>query len=84
MKEFRTGLFEDKKLNLKKHFFRLEDIVGDLPSNVLSRPGTPDVWNFDEKEISLKVAPPRPTSATLCSPPVPRKVPISVDHKLRK
>ncbi len=28
---------------------RLEDIVADLPSTVMSRPGTPDVWNFDEK-----------------------------------
>ena len=63
---------------------RLEDIVGDLPSTVLSRPGSPDVWNFEEKETSLKATPPRPTSATLCSPPVPRKVPISVDHHLRK
>ena len=63
---------------------RLEDIVADLPATVLSRPGSPDVWNFDEKEMSLKATPPRPTSATLCSPPVPRKVPISVDHHLRK
>ena len=51
---------------------RLEDIVADLPSTVMSRPGTPDVWNFDEKEMSLKATPPRPMSATLCSPPVPR------------
>ena len=63
---------------------RLEDIVADLPATVMSRPGSPDVWNFDEKEMSLKATPPRPTSASLCSPPVPRKVPISVDHHLRK
>ncbi len=51
----------------------------------MCRQGTPDHWDFDEREKgTLKTAPPRPTSATLCSPPVPRKVPISVDHKLRK
>lgn len=63
---------------------KLEDVVDDLPDHVLSRSGTPSQWAFDDKESSLKTSPPRPTSATLCSPPVPRKVPISVDHHLRK
>jgi hypothetical protein len=63
---------------------KLADIVDDLPDHVLSRSGTPSQWAFDDKETSLKTAPPRPTTATLCSPPVPRKVPISVDHHLRK
>ena len=62
---------------------KLEDV--DLPDHVLSRSGTPSQWAFDAKDASLKTSPPsRPTSATLCSPPVPRKVPISVDHHLRK
>jgi len=70
-----------------------------LPEHVLSRQGTPDRWDFDERgegakgagstaasggAAGLRAAPPRPTSATLCSPPVPRKVPVSVDHHLRK
>ena len=63
---------------------RVNDIVKDLPTSVLSRPGTPGSWAFDEKEKSLQTRPPRPNSATMCSPPVPRKVPISVDHYLRK
>ena len=63
---------------------KLEDVVDELPDHVLSRAGTPSQWVFDEKDTSLKTTPPRPTSATLCSPPVPRKVPISVDHHLRK
>lgn len=64
---------------------KLEDIVDDLPPHVLSRPGSPKNWKFDEKEQeTLTTEPPRPTSASLCSPPVPRKVPISVDHHLRK
>ena len=63
---------------------KLADVVDDLPVSVLSRPGTPSQWAFDDKDTSLKTSPPRPTSATLCSPPVPRKVPISVDHHLRK
>lgn len=63
---------------------KLEDVVDELPDHVLSRSGTPSQWAFDDKDTSLKTSPPRPTSATLCSPPVPRKVPISVDHHLRK
>lgn len=63
---------------------KLQDVVDDLPDHVLSRSGTPSQWAFDDKDASLKTSPPRPTSATLCSPPVPRKVPISVDHHLRK
>jgi len=63
---------------------KLEDVVDELPEHVLSRSGTPSQWAFDDKDASLKTGPPRPTSASLCSPPVPRKVPISVDHHLRK
>ncbi len=63
---------------------KLEDVVEDLPENVMSRTGTPSTWTFDDREVALKTAPPRPASATMCSPPVPRKVPISVDHHLRK
>jgi len=63
---------------------KLEDVVDELPDHVISRSGTPNQWAFDDKEPSLKTAPPRPTSATCCTPPVPRKVPISVDHHLRK
>ena len=63
---------------------KLEDVVDELPEHVLSRSGTPSQWAFDDKDASLKTSPPRPTSASLCSPPVPRKVPISVDHHLRK
>ena len=63
---------------------RLEDIADELPPHVLSRSGTPGTWDFDEKESGFKTAPPRPGSASLCSPPTPRRVPISVDHYLRK
>ena len=63
---------------------KLEDVVDELPEHVLSRSGTPSQWAFDDKDASLNTGPPRPTSASLCSPPVPRKVPISVDHHLRK
>ena len=63
---------------------KLEDVVDELPDHVLSRSGTPSQWAFDDKDSSLKTSPPRPQSASLCSPPVPRKVPISVDHHLRK
>jgi len=79
------------------------DAAAGLPPHVLSRQGTPDQWDFDERGESaaptasaastvatgctaagLRAAPPRPGSATLCSPPVARKVPVSVDHRLRK
>ena len=63
---------------------RLEDIADELPAHVLSRSGTPGTWDFDEKESGFKTEPPRPASASLCSPPPPRRVPISVDHYLRK
>ena len=53
---------------------KLEDVVDELPDHVISRSGTPNQWAFDDKEPSLKTAPPRPTSATCCTPPVPRKV----------
>ena len=49
-------------------------MVDELPDHVISRSGTPNQWAFDDKEPSLKTAPPRPTSATCCTPPVPRKV----------
>ena len=51
---------------------KLEDVVDELPDHVISRSGTPNQWAFDDKEPSLKTAPPRPTSATCCTPPVPR------------
>eukprot|EP00090_Calanus_glacialis_P007040 TRINITY_DN15506_c0_g1_i6.p1 TRINITY_DN15506_c0_g1~~TRINITY_DN15506_c0_g1_i6.p1 ORF type:complete len:696 (-),score=189.23 TRINITY_DN15506_c0_g1_i6:354-2441(-) len=60
-----------------------KDVVGEVPSSVLSRPGSPVTWNFGVKE-SITVAPPRPLSASLLSPPERRRAPISVDHKLRK
>jgi len=42
-------------------------------------------WDFSDKGTGvLKENPPRPGSATLLSPPVQRKVPVSVDHHLRK
>ena len=63
---------------------KLVDIVDEMPENVISRPNTPSTWAFDEKEVSLHTKPPRPNSATLCSPPIPRKTPVSVDHHLRK
>ena len=63
---------------------KLVDIVDEIPENVISRPNTPGTWAFDEKEVSLHTKPPRPTSASLCSPPIPRKTPVSVDHHLRK
>ena len=63
---------------------KFKDIVDEIPENVISRPNTPGTWAFDEKEVSLHTKPPRPTSASLCSPPVPRKTPVSVDHHLRK
>ena len=63
---------------------KIPDIVDKIPENVISRPGTPGTWAFDEKEPSLHTKPPRPTSASLCSPPIPRKAPVSVDHHLRK
>lgn len=63
---------------------KIEDIKDDLPPNVISRDGTPDTWAFDEKEGSLHAKPPRPNSSNLCSPPIPRKTPVSVDHHLRK
>ena len=63
---------------------KFNDIVDEIPENVISRPGTPGTWAFDEKEPSLHTKPPRPTSANLCSPPIPRKAPVSVDHHLRK
>jgi hypothetical protein len=63
---------------------KLVDIVDEMPENVISRPNTPGPWAFDEKEVSLHTKPPRPNSANLCSPPIPRKTPVSVDHHLRK
>ena len=42
---------------------KLEDVVDELPDHVISRSGTPNQWAFDDKEPSLKTAPPRPTSA---------------------
>ena len=63
---------------------KLVDIVDEIPENVISRPNTPGNWAFDEKEVSLHTKPPRPNSASLCSPPIPRKAPVSVDHHLRK
>jgi len=60
-----------------------KDVVGEVPSSVLSRPGSPVTWNFGVKE-SITVAPPRPQTASLLSPPERRRAPISVDHKLRK
>ena len=63
---------------------KLVDIVDEMPENVISRPNTPSTWAFDEKEVSLHTKPPRPNSANLCSPPIPRKTPVSVDHHLRK
>ena len=63
---------------------KLQDIVDEVPENVISRPNTPGNWAFDEKEPSLHTKPPRPKSATMCSPPIPRKTPVSVDHHLRK
>lgn len=76
------------------------DAASGLPPHVLSRQGTPDRWDFDERgegaaassssaavaggAAGLRSAPPRPGSATMCSPPVARKVPVSVDHRLRK
>jgi len=62
-----------------KHY----DVVGEVPSSVLSRPGSPVTWNFGVKE-SITTAPPRPQTASLLSPPQRRRAPISVDHKLRK
>lgn len=59
------------------------DVVAEVPSSLLSRPGSPVTWNFGVKE-SITVAPPRPQSASLLSPPERRRAPISVDHKLRK
>jgi len=60
-----------------------KDVVGEVPSSVLSRPGSPVTWNFGVKE-SITVAPPRPQTASLLDPPERRRAPISVDHKLRK
>jgi len=62
---------------------RHKDVVGEVPSSVLSRPGSPVTWNFGVKE-SITVAPPRPQTASLLSPPERRRAPISVDHKLRR
>ena len=63
---------------------KIKDIVDGLPPNVISRTGTPDTWAFDDKDGSLHAKPPRPNSSTLCSPPMPHKAPVSVDHHLRK
>jgi hypothetical protein len=63
---------------------KLADIVDEMPENVISRPNTPSTWAFDEKEVSLHTKPPRANSVNLCSPPIPRKTPVSVDHHLRK
>ena len=67
------------------HETSIKDIVNEGVENVISRPGTPGTWAFDEKEGSMHVKPPRPNSARSdFSPPIPRKAPVSVDHKLRK
>ena len=63
---------------------KIPDIVNEIPETVISRPGTPGTWAFDDKDPSLHTKPPRPSSASLCSPPIPRKTPVSVDHHLRK
>ena len=63
---------------------KLSDVLETVPANIISPPGSPGAWDFAEKESSLKMEPPRPVSASMCSPPLPRKVPISVDHHLRK
>ena len=86
---------KDNNSNAKTQMYELEgkcpptetklvDIVDEMPENVISRPNTPGTWAFDEKEVSLHTKPPRPNSANLCSPPIPRKTPVSVDHHLRK
>ena len=56
-----------------------------VPAHVISRPGSPVAWDFADKATGvLKEDPPRPGSATLLSPPLQRKVPVSVDSHLRK
>ena len=56
-----------------------------VPAHVISRPGSPVAWDFGDKATGvLKEDPPRPGSATLLSPPLQRKVPVSVDSHLRK
>ena len=90
-----SALGDNSSSNAKSQMYELEgkgpptetklvDIVDEIPENVISRPNTPGTWAFDEKEVSLHTKPPRPTSASLCSPPMPRKAPVSVDHHLRK
>ena len=63
----------------------LKDMISEVPPTVISRPGSPTVWNFGVKD-SIGATPPRPgTSWGAClSPPPPRRAPISVDHTLRK
>ena len=62
---------------------RHRDVIQHVSANILSRPGSPVTWDFGVKE-SITTAPPRPTSATMLSPPEKRRAPISVDHTLRK
>lgn len=61
-----------------------KDIADEISTSVLSRPGSPGSWAFDDKEASLQAVPPRPQSSSMYSPPAPRRAPISVDHHLRK
>jgi len=69
---------------------KLADIMDEVPESVISPPGSPRAqWSFTEKEAAatLEASPPppsRPNSSNRLSPPMPRKVPISIDHKLRK
>jgi len=53
--------------------------------HVISRPGSPVIWNFSVKD-SINSNPPRPGTSwgAHLSPPEKRRAPISVDHTLRK
>jgi len=60
-----------------------KDVASEIPHSVISRPGTPQTWQFDAKE-SLSIVPPRPDTANILDPPEKRRAPVSVDRKLRK
>ena len=62
---------------------RHRDVIQHVSASIISRPGSPVTWDFGVKE-SITTAPPRPTSASMLSPPEKRRAPISVDHTLRK
>jgi len=62
---------------------RHRDVIQHMSTTIISRPGSPVNWDFGVKE-SITTGPPRPTSASLLSPPEKRRAPISVDHTLRK